>query len=239
MTGPASGGWICPGRVHTAPGAGTAKNVGKGIRWAAKHGADVINLSLEFCVISCTPNAQVRECADVPGVCEAIDRARELGAIVIASAGNESAGQVAFPGRHAMAIGATTERGCLAEYANHGDGLDMVAPGGGADGNVPGAQCAPFQGGQTIFQLTLERPRKNGFAKFGYPSNYEGCSMASAHVAGAAALVFARLRQVLGRPPTPDEIEARLEGTARTAGILSNPTLYGAGLLDAASATAL
>jgi len=238
LTGLAYGAKIMPVRVLNAHGAGTAKNVGRGIRWAARHGADIINLSLEFCVSACNANAQVRACEDVPGVCEAIDRAQQLGAIVIGSAGNEAADQVSFPGRHAMAIGATTERGCLAEYANHGEGLDMVAPGGGSDGNVPGPQCAPFTGGRTIFQLTLEKPRKNGFLKFGYP-NYEGCSMASAHVAGAAALVWAQLREVLGRPPTPDEVETRLEVTARRAGILSNAPLYGAGLLDAAAATEL
>ena len=46
--------------------------------------------------------------------------------------------------------------------------------------------------------------------------------MASAHAAGAAALVWAQLREVLGRRPTPDEVEARLEETARRGGILSN-----------------
>ena len=239
VTGLAYGAKIMPVRVLNAHGAGTAKNVAAGIRWAARHDADVINLSLEFCVSACSADGQVRECGDVPGVCEAIDLAREEGAIVIGSAGNESANQVSFPGRHAMANGATTELAFLAEYSNHGDGLDMVAPGGGGDGSVPGAQCSPFTGGRSIFQLTLEKPRKNGFRKFGYPSNYEGCSMASAHAAGAAALVFARLRQALGRPPTPDEVQARLEGTARSGGALSNPTLYGAGLLDAAAATDL
>jgi serine protease len=238
VTGLAYGAKIMPVRVLNAHGAGTAKNVGRGIRWAARHGADVINLSLEFCVSACGPGSQVRECADVPGVCEAIDRAREQGAIVIASAGNEGTNQVSFPGRAAMAIGATTERGCLAAYANHGEGLDMVAPGGGSDGNVPGPLCAPFAPGRTIFQLTYEKPRKNGFVRFGYPK-YEGCSMASAHAAGAAALVWAQLRQALGRPPTPDEVEARLETTTRSTGILANPTLYGAGLLDAAAATEL
>jgi serine protease len=237
VTGLAYGAKIMPVRVLNARGAGTAKNVGRGIRWAARHGADVINLSLEFCVTGCPGDSQVTSCEDVPGVCEAIDAARQRGATVIASAGNEGANQVSYPGRHAMAIGATTERACLAEYANHGEGLDMVAPGGGADGNVPGAQCVPFASGRTIFQLTLEKPRKNGFDKFGYPT-YEGCSMASAHAAGIAALVFAQLKRTLGRAPTPDEVEERLEQTARRAGILGNPTLYGAGLLDAATASA-
>jgi hypothetical protein len=62
--------------------------------------------------------------------------------------------------------------------------------------------------------------------------------MASAHVAGAAALVWAALREQLGRAPTPQEVEARLAFTARREGGLADPRLYGAGLIDAAAATA-
>jgi serine protease len=181
----------------------------------------------------------VQGCEDVPGVCEAIDAAQARGAIVISSAGNEGATQVSFPGRHSIAVGATTEHGCLAEYANHGDGLDLVAPGGGADGPVPGEQCTPFIGGRTIYQLTLVHPgRHDSFRRFGYPT-YEGCSMASAHASGTAALVWAQLARQLGRDPTPAEVEARLKTTARHDGILSNTSLYGAGLIDANAATAI
>lgn len=234
VTGLAYGAQIMPVRVLNAKGEGTARNVAKGIRWAAKHGAQVINLSIEFCVVSCKPSARVTRCEDVPGVCEAIDAAQASGSIVIGSAGNEGlTTQVAFPGRHAVAVGATTERGCLAEYSNHGDGLDLVAPGGGADGAVSGSQCIPFASGRTIAQLTL---RGAGYDHFGYP-RYEGCSMAAAHASGVAALVWAQLARQLGRDPSPGEVEARLESTARDGGILADPALYGAGLLDAGAAT--
>ena len=38
----------------------------------------------------------------------------------------------------AINVGGTTEHGCLGDYSNHGPGLDVVAPGGGADADVPG-----------------------------------------------------------------------------------------------------
>jgi serine protease len=238
LTGLAYGAEIMPVRVLNAEGAGTARDVARGIRWAAKHGAQVINLSLEFCVSACKPDNRVQACEDVPGVCEAIDLAQARGAVVISSAGNEGAEQVAFPGRHSIAVGATTDHACLAEYSNHGEGLDLVAPGGGADGPVPGAQCTPFVAGRNVYQLTLVHPGKHhSYRRFGYPGSYEGGSMAAAHVSATAALVWAQLARQLERDPTPAEIEARLESTTRHTGALSNATLYGAGLLEAAAAT--
>jgi serine protease len=237
VTGLAYGARVMPVRVLNARGEGTARDVARGIRWAAEHGAEVINLSLEFCLLACKPSAQVLSCEDLPGVCEAIDAAQARGAIVVASAGNEGAAQVAFPARHAIAVGATTVHGCLAEYSNYGEGLDLVAPGGGADASVPGSQCTPFIGGRTVYQLTLVKPGKHGYRRFGYPS-YEGGSMASAHASGVAALVWAQLARQLGHDPAPGDVEARLKGTARDDGILADTSLYGAGLLDAAAATA-
>jgi serine protease len=237
LTGLAYGAEIMPVRVLNSRGEGTARNVARGIRWAAAQGADVINLSLEFCLRACKPPAQVTGCEDVPGVCGAIDQAEAGGAVVVGSAGNESAPEVAFPGRHAIAVGGTTERACLAEYSNHGEGLDLVAPGGGSD--APGGpQCLPFAGGRTILQLTLVDKKGGRFTRFGYPGVYEGSSMASAHASGAAVLVWALLAEQLGRDPQPGEVEERLESTARRDGALANPVLYGAGLLDAAAATA-
>jgi serine protease len=231
VTGLAYGARIMPVRVLNGHGAGTARNVASGIEWAAGHGAEIINLSLEFCVSFCKPSARVTRCEDVPGVCEAIDEARASGALVVGSAGNEGGPQVSYPGRHALAVGGATERACLAEYSNFGDGLDLVAPGGGADGGYQNPQCVPYTGGRTISQLTFKD--RGNFTRFGYP-RYEGSSMASAHLAAAAALVWARLEAELGRPPTPAEVQTRLESTARRVG---SPTYYGAGLLDAAAAT--
>ena len=72
--------------------------------------------------------------------------------------------------------------------------------------------------------------------RFGLPSGYEGTSMAAPHVSATAALIIAS--RVLGRHPTPAQITARLRATARKLGGGGDEGLYGAGLLDAAEATA-
>lgn len=60
--------------------------------------------------------------------------------------------------------------------------------------------------------------------------------MATPHVSATAALVIAS--GVIGPHPTPEAIVARLERTARPLGPAGDVGHYGAGLLDAAAATA-
>jgi serine protease len=233
VTGLAYGAKLIPVRALDDQGAGLSSDVAKGIRWAYRHGADVINLSLEF------PRSTVGSCDDVPNVCEAVDRATAKGAVVIAGTGNTAASSVSFPGRapNVIAVGATTVRGCLADYSAFGEGLDLVAPGGGNDAALAGPQCHPAARGPGIVQLTLTNPKSGTFSSFGYP-HYDGTSMASAHAAATSALVIAALRRSLGRPPRPEEVGARLAFTARRdEGSLDDPDLYGAGLIDAAAAT--
>ena len=55
-------------------------------------------------------------------------------------------------------------------------------------------------------------------------------------MAATAALVIAS--GVLGPHPTPAQLDARLRATARKLGGGGDESLYGAGLLDAAAATA-
>ena len=100
-----------------------------------------------------------------------------------------------------MSVGATTEHGCQADYSNAGSGLDIVAPGGGPDADIPGdPNCRPGAepAGRDIFQMTSRRGRS---AHFGLPSGYVGTSMAAPHVSATAALVIAS--GVIGRNPTP------------------------------------
>ena len=149
-------------------------------------------------------------------------------------AGNAAADTLAYPASapHVLAVGATTDSGCLASYSNHGAGLDLVAPGGGSDAHVAhDPQCQPGRTGAPIYQVTLARPPQTGFDTVGYV----GTSMAAPHVTATAALVIAS--GVIGSAPTPDAIAERLEQTAQDLGPSGYDSIYGWGLVDAATAT--
>jgi serine protease len=229
LTGLAFAARIMPVRVLDTQGEGEASTIAEGVRFAVQHGARVINLSLEF-----SPNVTA---ADIPELIEALRDARRRGVLVVAAAGNEGHTAIAYPARapDVVSVGATTEHGCLAGYSNDGAGLTLVAPGGGADANLPGdPNCHPEQpAGRDIYQETFTG---SSVRRFGLPSGYEGTSMASPHVAATAALIIAS--GVLGRSPTPAQITARLRATARKLGGGGDERLYGAGLVDAGAATA-
>ena len=229
LTGLAYGAKIMPVRVLDTQGEGEASTIAEGVVFAVKHGAKVINLSLEF-----TPGVTAK---DIPELISAIRYAHRKGVLVVAAAGNEAHRAIAYPARapYVVSVGATTEHGCLAAYSNDGPGLMIVAPGGGPDANLPGdPNCHPTEAaGRDIFQVTLTggSPRK-----FGIPLGYEGTSMATPHVSATAALIVAS--GVLGRNPSPSLVLARMTATARKLGGGGDEAAYGAGLVDAAAATA-
>jgi serine protease len=229
LTGLAYGVRIMPVRVLNSEGNGDAATIAKGVRFAVNHGARVINLSLEF------PGGITA--SDIPELISALRYANRHRVVVVAAAGNEAHAAAAYPARapNVIAVGATTEHGCLASYSNFGTGVTLVAPGGGPDADLPGdPNCNPdLPPGRDVYQVTFLGA---SFKHFGIPGGYEGTSMATPHVAAAAALVIAS--RVLGRHPTPAQVAARLRATARPLGSPSDSRLYGAGLLDVAAATA-
>jgi serine protease len=227
LTGLAYGARIMPIRVLDRNGIGYPAVIAKGIRFAADHGAKIINLSLNF-------DPHVTE-AELPELLESIAYARRRGSLVVSAAGNESADTVDYPARwpQALAVGATTENGCLAWYSNVGPGLDLVAPGGGSDANLPDdPACSAGRPGRPIYQMTL---RGQNVADFWIADDYVGTSMATAHVSAIAALVVAS--RVLGRKPSPGAIATRLVRTARDLGAPGYDQRYGWGLVNAARAT--
>ncbi len=228
LTGLAYGVRIMPVRVLDRADEGSPPQIARGIRWAAAHGAEVINVSIEF-------SEQTRS-SDVRDVIAAIAFAHRQGAVVVAAAGNTGSERVVLPARarHAIAVGSTTEHGCLSDFSNVGRGLDLVAPGGGGDAELADdPRCDPADDTlRDIFQVTFGGDDRRRFA---ISDRFEGTSMAAPHVSAVAALVIAS--GVIGRDPTPAAVEARLEATARDLGAPGVDRRYGAGLLDAETAT--
>ena len=194
--GIAFGARLMPVKVLNTDGWGTTTDVADGIRWAADHGAHIINLSLGG-----PRNAKVLQ--------SAIDYARSRGAVVVAAAGN-TGGSVQYPGASDGVIGvsATDSDDKIARFSSRGEGVDIAAP------------------GVNVVQQTVCQKGRNKCEQF---PGWSGTSMASPHVAGAAALVMS-----LG-VTDPASVEEALRANARA--IEGGDTRhYGAGILQAADA---
>jgi serine protease len=224
VPGIAYGATIMPVRVLNRDGAGRTQWIAQGIRFAVKHGAQIINLSFEF--------APAITSVQIPDIIDALRYAAGHGVIVVAAAGNEGNPGIAYPAAapSVISVGATTDDGCLANYSNDGEHLDLVAPGGGHDRDKLG--CPGWPGdGRHIYQMTFT----HSVRAFGMPGNYEGTSMAAPHVSATAALVIAS--GILGPHPSATAVAERLGRTATDLGAPGRDPIYGWGLVDAARAT--
>lgn len=221
LTGLAYRSKLMPVRVLDRNGSGQADDIANGIRYAVDHGADVINMSFNF---GCGKR--------VPGIDEELRAAYRRGVIAVASVGNLGSEACVAPpatGPRVIGVGGSTEGGCLGSYSLRGDGIDVLAPGGGS----PSPGCPSVSSG-SIFQVTF---RGGNPRDFGEPSSYVGTSMAAAHVSGVAAMILAS-GVVPGRSTPKHLVSAvthRLKHTARSLGL---PRVeQGAGLIDAERAT--
>lgn len=221
LTGLAYGARLMPVRVLDEEGFGDSLQIAQGIRFAVAHGADVINMSFNF------PCGK-----QVPLVDEALEEAYERGVVTVASTGNlgtEECVSAPATGPRVIGVGGTTEGACLGDYSLPGDGVDLVAPGGGE----PRARCRSVAA-RPIYQVTLRPDSTN---TFGIPVKYVGTSMAAAHVSGVAAMVLAsrRINPVLKDQALVRAVTKRLRSTARDLGLPRRQ--QGAGLIDADAAT--
>ncbi|KAB7624126.1 S8 family peptidase [Alkalilimnicola sp. S0819] len=217
---------ILPVRVLGKCG-GYTSDIVDGMRWAAglavsdvpanPHPAQVINLSLGG-KAACGQSYK-----------DAIGDIRAVGTTVVVAAGNSNDDAADYspancPG--VVTVAATNRDGGRASYSNYGSAVDVAAPGGQyAGGSVSGAILSTLNAGE-------RDPAGDSYAF------YQGTSMATPHVAGVLALMYAV------RPDLTPELAAQvLTNTARafpaTGGADSCDTATcGAGLVDAAAAVA-
>ncbi|HEY3447920.1 MAG TPA: S8 family serine peptidase [Myxococcales bacterium] len=198
---------LMPVKVLDANGSGSSADIADAIRWAADHGAKVINMSLGG-----GGRSQVME--------SAVAYARGKGVVVVCAAGNAARGTVEFPAAYpgAVAVSAVGPTGELASYSSYGKELDIAAPGG--DKRLRGRD----EDGVLQNTIIPSNPAESQYAYF------NGTSMATPHVAGVAALLWA------AGAKTPDQVEQALfKGADHTkSGEWSDK--FGHGLLDAKGA---
>jgi len=205
---------LMPLKVLNSSGSGTYADIAEAIRWAADHGAKVINMSLGG-----PSGTSYLE--------DALKYAYDKGVTIVAAAGNDNSGTISYPAAYnayVIAVGATRYDETRAPYSNYGAGLDIVAPGGdtSVDQNADG-----YPDG--VLQNTFN-PNTKKTNDFNYWF-FQGTSMATPHVAAAAALVIAH-----GNATSPDEVRAALQTTAKDLGAPDWDSTFGWGRVNAAAA---
>ncbi|MDA1239919.1 MAG: S8 family serine peptidase, partial [Chloroflexi bacterium] len=231
---------ILPVKVLDCTATGRVSDAVAGIRYAARMGADVINISFG------TPN-------DSPALREAVIFAQAQGAVIVASAGNDGRSGVTFPARYpgVLSVAAsgilvdspaaapdgtadpqvteetreTVDYTRTADFARFGEPVDFLAPGVGLVGTVPPALCA-----RGDWACLDDGPYASG----------SGSSYATAVVTGAMALMisqhpersaeFAAGLLLAGRSFTPGEPGGLLD----IAAAVSRP-IYSGGVPGTAS----
>ncbi|MBL4774933.1 MAG: S8 family serine peptidase [Mariprofundus sp.] len=155
-----------------------------------------------------------------------IDQIVALGKVIVVAAGNENANASGFNPANCNGVIAVAAHGptsLKANYSNFGAKVTVMAPGGAQSfGNNQGV-LSTADGGLTA------AANDNTFLF------YEGTSMASPHVAGLVALMFA-----VNPALTPAEVTTALQNSVRpfvAAGFCANnPNNCGAGIVDAHAA---
>lgn len=209
-------------RVLDDAGYGYASDLIAAMEWAIANHIQVANLSLGW----------DRD----PGslVAQAFANAEQAGMVVVAAAGNNGTRSgkgenVSWPARYAsvIAVAATDNTGMRAIFSSTGTKVELAAPGVSvfSTWNDSTSPLSP----QPVCRTT------NGITEcYKYGS---GTSMASPHVAGAAALVIAAgIVDTNGNYRINDEVRQRLIDTADDLGAAGRDPQYGYGLVNAYAA---
>ena len=138
------------GKVLNDDNWGHGSSIAAGIKWAADQGYDVVSLSIN----GSNHSRMLRD---------ACAYAHDEGVLVVAGAGNDSGGSVAYPAKYpsVLAVSSTRKDDSLSNFSNVGPEIELAAPGSDIYSTVPGG--------------------------YGHMS---GTSMASPHVSGVAGLLM-------------------------------------------------
>ncbi|MDI6858735.1 MAG: S8 family serine peptidase [Dehalococcoidia bacterium] len=207
ITGVAPGVKIMPVKVLDCTGAGSTSAAAAGVLYAARMGADVINISFGGESESLTMKDALTEAHDTYGV------------VIVASAGNTATSRTTFPARldNVIAVSASDRRNpdTKAPFSNWGPEVDVTAPGVDIVSTIPSQLCGE------IFACLSSQPYASA----------SGTSFSAALVSGTAALIISKNPHLL-----PDQVAGQLTRTAQDLpdGIYAN--WDGAGRVQAAKA---
>ena len=207
-------------------GSGSFTDIATGIRWAADHGADVVNLSL-----GATQGLQLLVHGGVLNdVQDAIRYAGSKGVVVVAAAGNDAVPVCNTPAYDfgAICVVATDKREAKAAYSSGGVDPELLTV------SAPGGSLLPACGEDVVSTVPAGTGRSTACGYTSAYDEYAGTSMAAPHVAGVVALLVAQGRSL-------DDVQRTLTSTARQPlteqrGVFT--PVFGYGIVDAEAAVA-
>ncbi len=172
ILGVAPGCLLLNAKVADENGTCEAAALAEGIVWAVDNEASVINISIELK----EPSHELKE---------AINYAWERGSLIVAAAGNSGDESLIYPASYenCIAVCCLKENGELFLLSNHGDWIDVAAPGCNIYSCLPD-NC------------------------YGYKT---GTSFATAYVSGIAALLFGVVTDSNGDGKLNDEVRKLIE----------------------------
>ncbi|MDX3636228.1 MULTISPECIES: S8 family peptidase [Streptomyces] len=207
--GVAPGVRLLVGKVLDDEGSGEDSGVIAGMQWAVAQGAKVVNMSLGG--------------TDTPGIDPVEQAVNDLsassGALFVIAAGNEGPGEgtIGTPGSAAAAltVGAVDRKDAIAEFSSRGPTADgFLKP----DVTAPGVDIVAAKAAEGF----MGDPAADGYVSM------SGTSMATPHVAGAAAILAQQHPDWSGR-----QIKAALTASAKPTAATSSYT-QGTGRVDVA-----
>lgn len=146
-----------------------------------------------------------------PSMHQEIIQVVAAGVTVVCAAGNAgdadpNTREISYPAyyQECLAVGAVDLKTGIADFSNSNDRIDVVAPGVDTYSTYPGGKYVKLS----------------------------GTSMASPHIAGAAALIYSRTQQRFEQYISPTELNSLLHYQAIDLGQAGFDTLYGYGLFS-------